>query len=75
MVVLRVVVVGVGLLLLAGLLVLSFLLLLVLLLLFQPLLPLSDPHELDSALLPTQNHWGRENKSQRRKKGGKFKRG
>lgn len=69
-VVLRVVVVvGVGLLLLAGLLVLPlFLLLLVLLLLFQLLLPLADPHELDSALLPTQNHWGRENKSR-----GKFK--
>lgn len=67
-VVLRVVVVGVGLLLLAGLRVLSFFLLLVLLLLFQPLLPLSDPHELDSALLPTQNHWTPEDKSQWKKR-------
>ena len=58
-VLLVVVVMGVGFLLVAGLLVLSFFLLLVLLLLFQPLFPLSDPHELDPPLLPTQNHWRR----------------
>lgn len=62
MVLLVMMVIGVGFLLVVRLQVVSFFLLLCLLLLFQPLFPLSDPHELDSPLLPAQYHWRQRDK-------------
>lgn len=50
------------LLLVGGLQVLPLLFLFVLLVLFQPLFTLLDPHELDPALLPAQNHWSKKKK-------------
>lgn len=51
-----------------GLQVLPLFFLFVLLLLFQPLFTLLDAHELDPALLSTQNHWSKTTKQRKRQR-------
>lgn len=59
------VVMGERLLFVGGLQVLALFFLFVLLVLLQPLFTLLDPHELDPALLSTQNHYSKKNNKQR----------